>query len=271
MIISANAKINIGLQVVARRADGYHELNSVFYPLHIYDIIELTESTENETVLHIQGQHIPGDPSDNLCIKAYHLLKKEYEMPAVSIDMIKQIPIGAGLGGGSADASFVLKGLNTLFNLHLTNAKLEEYAAKLGADCPFFIENTPVYATGIGTSFKRISLDLSAYFIAVVMPDIHISTAEAYASVVPRAATVNLETAIRLPVQEWKFHIRNDFEDGIFETYPVLKEIKEALYQKGAVYASMTGSGAAIYGIFWEKIDLTEFEKYGRIFYPSLI
>ncbi|WP_312192059.1 4-(cytidine 5'-diphospho)-2-C-methyl-D-erythritol kinase [Sphingobacterium sp.] len=271
MILFANAKINIGLQVISRRIDGYHELNSVFYPLPIYDIIELLEAKSNEPTLHIQGEHIPGSNMDNLCLKAYALLKEDYDIPAVSIDLIKQIPIGAGLGGGSADASYVLKGLNELFQLELTQVQLKGYAARLGADCPFFIANDPVFATGIGTDFKKLSLNLSAYHLVVIMPNIHISTAEAYAAVKPRIPEVNLEEAIRLPVQEWKFHIRNDFEDGIFEAYPLLKEIKEALYQKGAIYASMSGSGAAIYGIFWEKTDVSGLGKYGKIFHPTAI
>ena len=269
MILFANAKLNIGLQVIAKRTDGYHELNSVFYPLPIYDIIELLDTTATKTTLNIQGEHIPGNLRNNLCIRAFELLEKDYGIPPVSIDLIKQIPIGAGLGGGSADASFVLKGLNTLFQLNLTEEQLAGYAAKLGADCPFFIANNPVFATGIGTDFKDLNLSLDGYHIAVIMPNIHISTAEAYAGVQPKVPEVNLEEAIRLPIQEWKFHIRNDFEDGIFERYPLLKEIKETLYQKGAIYASMSGSGAAIYGIFWEKTDLSELAKYGKIYHPT--
>ncbi len=269
MILFANAKLNIGLQVIAKRTDGYHELNSVFYPLPIYDIIELLETTAAETTLNIQGERIPGNLYDNLCIRAFELLKKDYGIPPVSIDLVKQIPIGAGLGGGSADASFVLKGLNTLFQLNLTEEQLAGYAAKLGADCPFFIANNPVFATGIGTDFKDLNLNLDGYHLVVIMPNIHISTAEAFAAVQPKAPEVNLEEAIRLPIQEWKFHIRNDFEDGIFESYPLLKEIKETLYQKGAIYASMSGSGAAIYGIFWEKTDLNELAKYGKIYHPT--
>lgn len=269
MVLFANAKINIGLQIIAKRKDGYHELNSVFYPLPIYDIIELLEIGAAETTLNIQGERIPGNLPDNLCVKAYELLREDYAIPAVSIDLIKQIPIGAGLGGGSADASFVLKGLNDLFSLNLTSEQLELYAAKLGADCPFFVQNKPVFATGIGTDFKTLSLNLDEYHIAVIMPNVHISTAEAYAGVQPKAPEVNLEEAIRLPIQEWKFHIRNDFEEGIFELYPLLKEIKEALYQKGAIYAAMSGSGAAIYGIFWEKTDLSDLAKYGKIYHPA--
>ncbi len=268
MILFANAKINIGLQVVARRTDGYHELNSIFYPLPIYDIIEILETDAQDSTLTVQGNHIPGDSADNLCLKAHALLKKEFDIPQVRIDLIKQIPIGAGLGGGSADASFVLKGLNELFKLNLTSTQLAKYAAQLGADCPFFIANKPVFATGIGTEFKEISLDLDEYHLAVIMPDIHVSTAEAYSGVKPMPSDVNLEEAIRLPIQEWKFHIRNDFEESIFERYPMLKEIKEALYHKGAIYTSMSGSGAAIYAIFWEKMDLSEFSRYGKVYYP---
>lgn len=271
MILFANAKINIGLQVTARRTDGYHELNSIFYPLAIYDIIELLETNAETSSLTIRGESVPGNMVDNLCMKAYALLKEEFDIPSVTIDLIKQIPIGAGLGGGSADASFVLKGLNELFKLNLTNLQLKKYAGQLGADCPFFIDNMPVFATGIGTDFKEISLDLHEYYMVVIMPNIHVSTAEAYSGVKPTPSEVNLEEAIRLPIQEWKFHIRNDFEDRIFDTYPVLKEIKERLYHKGAIYASMSGSGAAVYGVFWEKMDLSEFSNYGKIYYPVVL
>lgn len=271
MILFANAKINIGLQIIAKRTDGYHQMSSIFYPLPIYDIIELLAIEEIEPTLNLRGDRVPGHMRDNLCIKAYYLLQKEYGIPTVSIDLIKQIPIGAGLGGGSADASFVLKGLNELFQLGLDYKQMQRYAAQLGADCPFFIENIPVLATGIGTDFKNTEIQLEHYFIAVIMPEFHISTAQAYSMVKPQPPDVNLEEAIRLPIQEWKYHIRNDFEEGIFDMYPILKEIKEALYLRGAIYASMSGSGAAIYGIFWQKTDLSDFEKYGKIFYPTTI
>lgn len=265
MISFANAKINIGLFVTGKRTDGYHNIETVFYPVKIYDVIECipNEHFSFETL----GMTIP-NAGINLCEKAFNLIKKDYDIKPVSITLLKNIPIGAGLGGGSSDAAFVLKMINQYQQLNLSNSKLKEYAEQLGADCPFFIENEPVYAYGIGTSFENIALDLSSLFIVVVKPNIHISTQEAYSSIVPSKSNIDLKEVIKLPVEDWKRYISNDFETNIFKKYSDLQELKSQLYDAGALYASMSGSGSSIYGIFEKPIQLQYLNKFGKIYYP---
>lgn len=263
MLQFANAKINIGLHITGKRPDGYHDLESIFYPVKIYDGIEVLPA---ETLsMQVYNYDFPID-EDNLCTKAYRLLAADYDLPAVQIHLVKGIPVGAGLGGGSADASRVLLLLNEQYTLNLNTQQLESYASRLGADCPFFIRNTPVYATGIGTTFEEIALDLSPYHIVVVKPPVHISTAEAYKHVSIRTAQVDLRKAIQLPVQEWKYHIKNDFEDGLFYRHMEIQALKAALYDAGALYASMSGSGSAVYALFNEAPNLQTFRPYGTVF-----
>jgi len=267
MISFANAKINLGLHIINKREDGYHNLETIFYPLPLYDIIEILDNGLQETRLFTTGIEIPAS-MDNLCIRAYNLIKATYHIPFVDIHLHKSIPVGAGLGGGSSDAAYVLKALNEKFELAISAAQLEQYAAQLGADCSFFIQNTPVYAQGIGTTFEPISLDLSDYFMVMIKPDIHISTAEAYASVVPNIPQTDLKRAIQLPIQEWKYHLKNDFEDGIFARYPAIKTLKETLYEEGAIFASMSGSGSSVFALFWEPVDIDHLSSFGKIYYP---
>ena len=268
MISFANAKINLGLLITEKRSDGYHNIETVFYPVKLYDVLEMTPSTDfNFTV---QGLDIPSN-GQNLCEKAYHLLAQDYELKPVSVGLLKNIPIGAGLGGGSADAAFVLKMLNDYNNLSLSNAQLEAYAEKLGADCAFFIKNEAVFASGIGTTFEEITLDLSDYYIVLINPGIHISTQEAYESITPQVPKVDLKRALQLPIQEWKYHVVNDFELGIFAKYPAIEQIKNKLYEAGALYASMSGSGSSVFGIFEKEIQLRELEKLGKVYYPVII
>lgn len=268
MISFANAKINIGLHIVGKRADGYHLLESVFYPFPLYDIIEITSTASTvKTTLNITGIPLTVD-DNNLCIKAYNILNERFDLPPVHMHLHKQIPFGAGLGGGSSDGAFVLKMLNEKFHIGLSVAQLETEAAKLGADCPFFIQNMPAYAEGTGTVLSSIPLDLSDKFLVVVKPATHISTAEAYQGVVPKASTDDLRNAISLPLQEWKYTIRNDFEEGIFERYPIIREIKLALYAEGALYASMSGSGSAVYGIFSKFVDVKALRRLGEVYLP---
>jgi len=269
MISFPNAKINIGLHIVSKRPDGYHNLESIFYPIQIHDVLECVEG-EGETRLHLSGIHIP-EGGDNLCQKALKLLQHDFFIPAQDIYLHKHIPIGAGLGGGSSDAAFVLKSLNESYQLGLSISQLQVYASQLGADCPFFIANTPVYAHDIGTMFQSVPLCLDTYFIVVVKPDIHISTVEAYQHIVPRKSDVDLRRAVQLPIQEWKFIIKNYFEDGLFEKYPMIKALKEALYESGAVYASMSGSGSAVYGIFREETNVDHLNDYGTVYYPTVL
>ena len=246
MIVYPNAKINIGLNVLEERADGYHEISSVFYPVkELVDILEIIPGEDFS--FSSSGIAIPGN--SNICAKAYDLLKADFGIENVQIHLHKQIPIGAGLGGGSADGAFTLKALNELFDLKLSNTELEKYALQLGADCPFFIENTQKYVTGKGEKMNEIDLDLSAYELKFIFPELHISTAEAYGGVILKYPETNLLDLMSKPIENWKGEVKNDFEISAFEKYPELEKMKEKLYADGAIYASMTGSGSVIYGV----------------------
>ncbi|QNL49118.1 4-(cytidine 5'-diphospho)-2-C-methyl-D-erythritol kinase [Olivibacter sp. SDN3] len=265
MIIFANAKINIGLQVLNRRSDGYHNLETIFYPVKMHDVLEIVPG--NELKLEVSGLDIPNNNQDNLCIRAYKALAKDFNLTPVHIYLHKNIPIGAGLGGGSADAAFLLKLLAQYFELNLSEETMENYARGLGADCCFFIKNTPVYATGIGDIFSDVDINLSIYHLVLITPNIHISTGEAYGSVKTTGKGKNLIEDIKRPVDQWKTHIFNDFEPGIFNRYPEIRGIKSSLYEKGALYAAMSGSGSTVYGIFKEKIDLGDLENRYQVFW----
>ena len=247
MIVYPNAKINLGLNVLRKREDGYHDISSVFYPVkECVDILEIIKSERFE----FTRSGIEISDGENICEKAWKLLDTDFGIGNVKIHLHKQIPIGAGLGGGSADASFTLKSLNELFDLNLNNKELEKYALRLGADCPFFIDNTPKLVEGIGEKMTSIDLDLSDYEILLVNPDIHISTKEAFSWVVPETPEQSIEQIIQLPLEEWKNKLKNDFEKSIFIKYPKLIDLKDKLYKEGAIYTSMTGSGSVIFGIF---------------------
>jgi 4-diphosphocytidyl-2-C-methyl-D-erythritol kinase len=265
MVIFPNAKINIGLNVTERRPDGYHNLETIFYPVKIHDVLEVVES--DKLSFESSGIPIPGRLEDNLCIKAYHLLKKDHDLPPVKIHLHKHIPIGAGLGGGSADAAFFIKLLNRNFNLRLSADKMQDYARKLGADCAFFIESKPVFAFEIGDEFEPIKLDLSAYKIVLVMPPAHVSTGEAYGGVKPAMVNQSLIELIDLPISSWKNHIKNDFETSVFSNHIMIRGVKAALYEAGALFASMSGSGASVFGIFKELPDLSHLEQDNEVFY----
>lgn len=257
MLTFPNAKINIGLQVTERRPDGYHNLDTVFYPIPINDALEVVvvERVDYDCRLHISGITIEGDTDNNLVVRAYRLLAADYALPSVDIYLHKHIPTGAGLGGGSADASYMLRLLNEMFELGIPTEQLEAYATKLGADCPFFIKNTPVYATGIGNEFHPIELDLGGWYIVVVKPDVFVSTKEAYSMVKPEKPEVTLDKKITQPITKWKESISNDFENGIFTLHPELDDIKKKLYDLGAKYAAMSGSGSSLFGLFEAPID----------------
>jgi len=259
MIYYPNAKINIGLRVVEKRSDGFHNIESVFYPIHLSDILEIAtdNEAENPTVkLSTSGIEIEGDASNNLCVKAFQLLKNDFpHLPKIKIHLHKIIPIGAGLGGGSADAAFMLKALNSTFHLSLSENKLAEYAAKLGSDCTFFVYNKPALATGRGEILNEIELNMNNLQIILIYPNIHISTPLAYSLIKPKKPESSLNEWITTPIENWKNAIVNDFEAGIFPKYPILSQIKENLYQNGAIYASMSGSGSTLYGIFPSNFD----------------
>ncbi|WP_158795933.1 4-(cytidine 5'-diphospho)-2-C-methyl-D-erythritol kinase [Pedobacter sp. L105] len=265
MLVFANAKINLGLNITEKRTDGYHNLETVFYPVKIHDAVEITDADETSCV--IKGIDIPGEVTDNICLKAYHLLKKDFDLPPVQITLLKNIPVGAGLGGGSADAAFLIKLLNDKFKLRLSVLQMEDYARVLGADCAFFIANTPAYAEGRGDEFSPVTIDLSSYFLVLVKPPIHVSTADAFAGLKPAAPETSLKELINLPLCDWKAHLKNDFEEMIFSKYPWIKGIKEGLYHAGATFALMSGSGSSVFAIFEQAVTLPELEKDNRVFY----
>lgn len=260
MITYPNAKINLGLNIVEKRPDGYHNLETVFYPINLQDALEVTLlEGEKEYALTLSGTPIEGDPDQNLVVKAYRLLKQDFpDMPAIDIHMYKHIPTGAGLGGGSADAAFMIKLLNEKFKLGLGIGKMEEYAASLGADCAFFIQNKPVFATGIGNIFEPIQLFLKGYYLVLVKPDIFVSTKDAFSLIQPMKPTQSLKEIARMPVETWRATMKNDFEISVFQKYPEIAAIKDKLYDMGAIYASMSGSGSSVYGIFREQVEFVD-------------
>lgn len=248
MVVFPNAKVNIGLNVVSRRADGYHNLETIFYPVSLCDVLEMVDA--GETRLTTSGIIIDGPSENNLILKAYRLLQSEFKLPPVHFHLHKIIPFGAGLGGGSADAAFALKMLNQHFVLNLSDTVLESYAAKIGADCPFFIQNKPVFAEGIGNEFHDIELDLSEYHIVILKPPFSVSTAEAYQSIIPAKPRFSLSEIKSTAICDWKYLVGNDFEKNVILKYPQIGELKQLLYDSGAIYASMSGSGSAVFGIF---------------------
>lgn len=256
MIFFPNCKINLGLSIVEKRSDGFHNIESVFYPVDLCDVLEIRESNYSQDSFLISGLDI-GDTSseNNLCIKAVNALREEFpNIPYLNIHLHKQIPAFAGLGGGSSDATFTLKLLDFLFNLNLTEEQMLCFAEKIGSDCSFFVKNKPTFVFSKGEKSKDITLDLSSYHIVLIKPDLRISTAEAYRGVVPKPSGVDYTS---LPdIKDWKGFLKNDFEDSLFGKYPILKQIKDTLYNNGAIYASLSGSGATVYGIFEKEIEI---------------
>ena len=254
MILYPNAKINLGLNVVEKRKDAYHNIESVFYPIPLKDELKISKS--DALAFTSSGILLDSEPENNLVLKAYNLLKSQYSLSEVRLHLHKTIPFGGGLGGGSADASFCLKGLNELFNLNLKAVDLKALSAEIGADCPFFIDNKPSFVSGIGDKIDAIDLDLSGYFLVLVKPDIAIPTPLAYKNVEPVIPSKSIRAIIKEPIKTWKDHLHNDFEDSVFKSFPQLKEIKSKLYQNGALYASMSGSGSTFYGLFKDVVSL---------------
>jgi len=250
MICFPNAKINLGLHVISKRVDGYHNLETVFYPVDMCDVLEIVPAKVGKTTFSQTGIQIDGKPEDNIVLKAYNLLKKDFDLPEIAIYLRKEIPFGAGLGGGSSDAAFMIKMLNDFAGLKLSIEQMEEYAGRIGADCPFFIQNKPVFAEGTGNVFSPVNISLQDYRIVIEKPSVSVSTQEAYAKIKPKQPAIPLREIINLPVSEWKGNLINDFEPGVFALYPEIKELKERFYTEGAIYASMSGSGSAVFGIF---------------------
>lgn len=289
MIAFPNAKINIGLNVIAKRSDGYHDIETVFYPVNLQDALEVTlmrpldpsqlisrieagklvqpddalpffkSRRKKETLpccqLEMLGNEYPFPAADNLVVKAYMMLLEDFDLPAIDIRLYKHIPTGAGLGGGSSDCASMIELLNRRFNLRMRDSMMERYAARLGSDCPFFITGKPSLASGRGEILTPIKLSLADYTILIVKPDVSVSTAQAYAGVTPGKPAVSLAEAVKRPVSEWRDVVVNDFEESVFNKYPLLGDIKSRLYNLGAEYASMTGSGSAVYGLFRKPVD----------------
>jgi 4-diphosphocytidyl-2-C-methyl-D-erythritol kinase len=256
MILFPNAKINLGLHIIRKRSDGYHDIETFFCPVNLCDALEIIpQKTPAESAINVKfsctGISVEGKTADNICLKAWHLLKKDYPgLPPVQMHLHKVIPTGAGLGGGSSDGAFTLQLLNKLFNLQVPETKLSDYAFQLGSDCPFFLLNKPCFAQGRGEQLEPLGIDLSGYEILLINPGIHISTAKAFSGVSPCVPEKSIYGVVQQPVSTWRQELANDFEQTVFPLYPSLKEIRDTLYDSGAVYASMTGSGSAIYGLF---------------------
>ncbi|MBX3253688.1 MAG: 4-(cytidine 5'-diphospho)-2-C-methyl-D-erythritol kinase [Chitinophagaceae bacterium] len=255
MVVFPNCKINLGLHIVSRRNDGFHNLETVFFPVGWFDALEVIHpgNSAHHTNLEasFSGLPVPGQVSGNICYKAWQLLKNDFpQLPPVQMHLHKNIPTGAGLGGGSADGAFMLTLLNKKFNLALTAGQLIEYSLQLGSDCPFFIVNKPCYATGRGEILTPVTVDLSPYTLLIVNPGIHINTGWAFSKLTPVPHDVLITDITARPVETWKTTLVNDFEEPVFGEYPPVKELKKLLYQNGAVYASMTGSGSTVFGLF---------------------
>lgn len=269
MIVYPNAKINIGLNVVEKRPDGYHNLETVFYPINLQDAIEIKEIEDDVPAcgyrLKVTGSVLDGSPEDNLVVRALKLLKQDFDLPPVSIVLYKHIPTGAGLGGGSSDAALTIKTLNQRFNLGLTDKQMEDYCTQLGADCPFFIKNQPVFATGIGNVFHPIEMNLKYKQMVLVKPDIFVSTKDAYAKVKVQHPEKQLPELLSQPIETWKDTVVNDFEMSVFSKYPEIAAIKDKMYDLGAIYASMSGSGSSVFGIFDDPVENVD-EQFSGMF-----
>lgn len=259
MLHFSNCKINVGLDIVEKRSDGFHNIESVFIPISLSDIIEIIENkqpTKQNVIFENTGITLDCKPSDNLILKAYQLLTIDFHLPPVQIYLHKIIPLGAGLGGGSSNAAFTLKTLNNLFSLGLTDDNLENYARKIGSDCAFFIKNKTSFCYEKGDLFRSVSANFTDYFIVLINPGIHINTSVAYTNCSPQKPVNSIETLINNPIEKWKDTIKNDFEKNVFIKFPEILEIKNKLYELGACYASMSGSGSSVYGIFKREIGL---------------
>lgn len=261
MITFPCCKINLGLNVVSRRPDGFHDIETVFYPIPLCDALEIKKMddkfpSDTNCDLKVTGNAVECNEYDNLVVKAYELLANNYELPRIHIHLYKNIPSQAGLGGGSSDAAYMIRLLDERFRLNMGNAEMERYAAQLGADCAFFITSVTSYATGKGEILEPADDEtgnLDGYYITIVKPDIAVSTVEAYAGITPRKPLKCCRDIVRQPIETWKDELQNDFEPVIFAKHPEIARIKQTLYDNGAIYAQMSGSGSAVYGIFKEE------------------
>lgn len=254
------AKINIGLYVTRRREDGYHDLETIFYPIPLHDNLSISPLKMSNAPYQLQtaGHKIEGNSDDNLIVKVYKQLAEEFDLPALDIYLYKRIPMGAGLGGGSSDAAAMIKLLNETFDLGLSTEEMERRVARLGADCAFFVQGKPAFATGIGDILSPIELSLSGMHLVLVKPDVFVSTKEAYGGIVPATPEHDLLEAIKAPITEWRHTVSNDFEKNVFRLHPEIAAIKQTLYDMGAVYASMSGSGSTVFGLFQHAVEEAE-------------
>ncbi|HNZ42019.1 MAG TPA: 4-(cytidine 5'-diphospho)-2-C-methyl-D-erythritol kinase [Bacteroidales bacterium] len=253
MVVYPNCKINIGLNIISKRPDGFHNIESVFYPVPWCDMLEIIPSAANSFVF--DGFKINCPLEENLCYKAWQLLRLRFDIPNISLYLYKKIPFGAGLGGGSSDGAFVLKTLNELFGLDLDRDAIANMASELGSDCTFFVDNRPCFVSGTGADIAPVELSLKGYYVMVVKPAVSVSTVEAYRMVTPQKPVLRLSDVIKMPVTAWEKCLSNDFESPVMEQYPTIRRIKDRLYEMGAVYAAMSGSGAAVYGLFEQEVD----------------
>lgn len=260
MVLFPNAKINIGLYITSKRPDGFHELETCFFHVPWTDIIEISPSDSFE--FSSSGLPISGEIKNNLCYKAYQALAKDFQIPPVHIHLHKIIPMGAGLGGGSSDAAFTLMGLRDFFDLALTNEQLVPYAQQLGSDCAFFLSQQAQLGKGKGDELSPIARSLTGYHVLLIYPNFGISTQEAYAQVRPQAPTYDLTKCILLPIEQWNDCISNDFELSLFSKYPILAQIKQELYDQGAIYAAMSGSGSTLFGLFKKEVDTNQWADF---------
>lgn len=254
MILFPPAKVNLGLNVLSKRSDGYHMIETCMLQAPLCDVLEIQRSDTFH--FKLTGIEIKGNHEDNLCVRAFRLLENEHNLTPVYIHLRKIIPMGAGLGGGSSDATYVLLGLNELFELNLSDEKLESYAAQLGSDCAFFVKGGSQLGSGRGEVLLPISIDLSGKFLKLINPEIHIGTSEAYSNV-NFVESYSIADALKKPIAKWKDQLQNSFEGFAFKTHPVLSDIKNAMYKEGAVFASMSGSGSTLFGIYDEEPELT--------------
>lgn len=265
MLAFANAKINLGLNVTEKRSDGYHNIETIFYPVKLYDVVEISDASEISCL--VKGIDVPGNTSDNICVKAFKTLQEDFDLPAQQITLLKNIPVGAGLGGGSSDAAHLVKLLNDKFKLGLSVEAMEDYVRPLGADCSFFIRNESAYAFGKGDELRPIAIDLSNFYMVLVKPPVHVSTADAYAGIKPIIPSRSVKDLIHLPMKEWRSGLRNDFETSVFSKYPEVEQIKSKLYQSGALFALMSGSGSSVFAIFDRLVHLPELETENKVYY----
>jgi 4-diphosphocytidyl-2-C-methyl-D-erythritol kinase len=261
MVSFPPCKINLGLNVISKRPDGFHDITTCFYPVPWNDVLEVVPSARFSFAA--SGDPVPGAAADNLCVRAYEMLQKDFRLKPVAIHLHKVVPIGSGLGGGSSDGAHTLRLLNDIFGLSLTDTQLQEYAARLGSDCAFFIRDKPMLGQGRGEILSDINLSLKGTWVVIVKPEVHISTAEAFAGIKPKSPAADLRATLeRHPVTAWKNMLHNDFEDLLFAKFPVMDALKKKLYAFGADYASLSGSGSAVFGLFKTEPNLQkEFES----------